>query len=46
MKYLTAAWDFLNDGVDWLAEKIEDHPRKVAIALVLYAAYWLSVLVF
>ena len=53
MKYLTAAWgflktawDYLLDGVDYLAGFVSRHPRKVAIAIVVYAAFRLYSAVF
>ena len=44
-RFFNAALDYTLDGVDFLAGFIERHPRKVAIALVVYAAYRLVSLV-
>lgn len=31
------AWNFALDAVDWLAEKVERHPRKVLLIMVALA---------
>jgi hypothetical protein len=46
MEYVWKAWDYMLDGVDAIAGFISRHPRKVAIALVVYVAYRLFSLVF
>ena len=44
-RFFSAAWDYTLDGVDFIADFIARHPRKVAVALVVYAAYRLVSLV-
>jgi hypothetical protein len=40
------SWEYLKEGVDWLAGFISRHPRKTAVVLVVYVSYRLFSLVF